>query len=125
MAARYQADWADLADWKGPDHPLDALVLVYCHLPAAVRARAYPQAATALKPGGWCIVEGFHPQQLQGYASGGPKDADMLLTLAALRADLGTLCEEVLAVEGEVVLDEGGGHQGPGYVTRWLGRWRG
>lgn len=124
VTAHYHARWADLADWKGADQPVDALVLVYCHLPSAVRQRAYALAATALRPGGWCIVEGFHPRQLDGYGSGGPKDADMLLTLDALRGDLGPLCEEIVASEGEVRLDEGSGHQGPGFVTRWLGRRR-
>lgn len=127
VAERYEARWADLADdasWSVPDQSVDALVLVYCHLPGAVRARAYPRLARALRPGGLCIVEGFHPQQLQGYASGGPRDADMLLTLAALRSELGAGCDEQQAFEGEVLLDEGAGHQGPGFVTRWVARRR-
>ena len=121
---RYRAEWADLADWKAPDQGFDALVLVYCHLPSAVRRVAYPALLGALRPGGWVIVEGFHPRQLQGYASGGPRDADLLLTLDALRADAAGRLDEVLAEELEVPLDEGSGHQGPGFVTRWVARRR-
>jgi SAM-dependent methyltransferase len=124
VAARYTAQWADLSAWAPPATRFDALVLIYCHLPGAVRRVAYPQLAGLLVPGGWCIVEGFHPRQLQGFTSGGPKDADMLLTLQALREELGQGFDEVLASEGEVVLDEGAGHQGPGVVTRWVARRR-
>lgn len=124
VSERYRAEWADLADWKAPDQGFDALVLVYCHLPSAVRRVAYPALLGALRPGGWVIVEGFHPRQLQGFTSGGPRDADMLLTLADLRAELGGLADEVVAEEAEVVLDEGDGHQGPGVATRWVARRR-
>ncbi|MBN8488743.1 MAG: class I SAM-dependent methyltransferase [Burkholderiales bacterium] len=124
VSHRYSAQWADLADWTPPRQRFDALVLVYCHLPSAVRRVAHPQLASLLSPGGWCIVEGFHPRQLQGYTSGGPRDIDMLLTLADLRAEMGDLLDETLAFEGEVALSEGSGHQGPGHVTRWVARRR-
>ncbi|MBQ0943537.1 class I SAM-dependent methyltransferase [Ideonella sp. 4Y16] len=124
VARRYEARWADLSAWTPPEQRFDALVLVYCHLPSAVRRVAHAQLAGLLSPGGWCIVEGFHPGQLQGYTSGGPKDPDMLLTLADLRAEMGDVLDEIEAFEGEVPLFEGTGHQGPGFVTRWVARRR-
>lgn len=124
VARLYTAQWADLSAWTPPEQRFDAVVLIYCHLPAAVRRVAYPQLARLLSPGGWCIVEGFHPQQLQGYSSGGPKDADMLLTLAELRAEMDGVLDEIGAFEGEVPLFEGSGHQGPAYLTRWVARRR-
>jgi SAM-dependent methyltransferase len=108
----------DLADWAPPPASADAVVLTYVHLPAALRAVAHRRLAGALRPGGWLILEAFHPLQLR-HTSGGPKDAALLYTLDLLRADFAGLREE-LAFEGEVVLDEGPGHQGMAHVVRWL-----
>lgn len=112
---------ADLADWQPAPGRADAVVLVFVHLPPALRRSAHQRLAGALAPGGWLLLEAFHPRQL-GRASGGPKDADMLVDLATLRADFAGRLDEVLGWEGEVVLDEGPGHQGAARVTRWLGR---
>ena len=109
---------ADLADWTPPAHSADALVLVYLHLPPGIRRSAHQRLMQALRPGGWLIVEVFHPQQLQ-YHSGGPKDAAMLYTLDMLRQDFAGL-KEVLAREEETQLSEGPGHQGQAFVTRWV-----
>ena len=112
---------ADLATWTPAPASFDAVVLIYVHLPAALRSAVHRTLAHALRPGGWLLLEAFHPQQLQ-YQSGGPKDAAMLYTLEQLRADLGGVLHEVLAQECTVQLDEGPGHHGPGHVVRWLGQ---
>jgi SAM-dependent methyltransferase len=112
---------ADLADWAPDPQAWDAVVLSYVHLPSAIRRSAHRRLAAGLKPGGCLILEAFHPGQL-GFDSGGPKDVDMLYTLAQLRADFDGQLEELLGWEGEIVLDEGPGHQGPARVTRWVGR---
>jgi hypothetical protein len=122
-ASRLTTLCVDLADWAPPPASFDAVVLVFCHLDSALRRRAHPRLAQGLKPGGWLILEAFHPGQL-GFDSGGPKDLDMLYTLADLRSDFDGLLDEQLGWEGEVHLDEGPGHQGPGFVTRWMGRRR-
>ena len=75
--------------------------------------------ARALRPGGWLLLEAFHPGQL-AFTSGGPKDVDMLYTLAALRQDFAGLLREELGAEVLATLDEGPGHQGPARVVRWL-----
>jgi len=76
--------------------------------------------AQGLTSGGWFVLEAFHPLQL-GYSSGGPKDVTMLYTLQMLRDDLAAAgLQEALAWEGEVMLAEGTGHQGPAYVTRYV-----
>jgi SAM-dependent methyltransferase len=113
----------DLAGWLPPQPGWDAVVLTFVHLPSAIRADAHQRLAEALVPGGWLLLEAFHPDQL-GFSSGGPKDIDMLYTLAQLRADFASCCDEVLGWEGGVQLTEGPGHQGPGRVTRWLGQRR-
>lgn len=118
---------ADLVCWSSPPAPFDAVVFIYLHLPPSVRRTIHQALWSSLRDGGLIIVEAFHPQQL-AYTSGGPKDPTMLYTLELLRADLasvqGMTFDEVVAWEGETVLDEGPGHQGPAYVTRLVARRR-
>lgn len=111
---------ADLADWQPPVGAFDALVLTYVHLPPAIRASAHQRLADALRPGGLLILEAFHPKQLER-SSGGPRQLDMLYALADLEADLAGRMQWLLHEEGETVLDEGPGHQGPAWVTRLVG----
>ena len=112
---------ADLANWTPPPASVDAVVLTFVHLPSAIRASAHRRLASALRPGGWLLLEAFHPLQL-GHRSGGPKTPDMLYTVPMLRDDFAGRLSETLAWEGEVLLDEGPGHQGLAHVTRWIGR---
>lgn len=114
---------ADLADWQPDPRAFDALVLTYVHLPPAVRRVAHRRLANALKPGGWLLLEAFHPDQLPRH-SGGPKQADMLYTLADLQTDFGELLTVELALECDALLDEGPGHQGLASVTRLVARRR-
>ena len=116
---------ADLADWTPEPARYDAVVLTYVHLPQALRPLAHQRLMASLRPGGWFILEAFHPLQL-GYHSGGPKSQDMLYSADLIRADLDSRVvpahEEIMAWEGEVLLDEGSGHQGLAYLTRYLAR---
>lgn len=114
------AKLADLEHWTPAPASFDAVVLTYVHLPASWRAQTMQRLARGLRGGGWFVLEAFHPLQL-GYSSGGPKDASMLYALQTLRGDLATAgLQEALAWEGEVMLAEGTGHQGPAYVTRYV-----
>ena len=118
---RIETEQADLADWEPRQGDFDAAVLTYLHLPPALRTSVHQRLAGALRPGGLLILEAFHPDQL-GRTSGGPKQVDMLYSLATIEADFdGSLARE-LGEEAEVLLDEGPGHHGPACVTRYLGR---
>jgi len=112
---------ADLGDWSPAPASFDAVVLVYTHLPGAIRRSAHRRLASSLRPGGWLILEAFHPAQL-AHSSGGPKDPDMLYTSAVLDAVFLGLLAPALTWEGEITLSEGPGHQGLAHVTRWVGR---
>lgn len=112
---------ADLSDWAPAPAAWDAVVLVYTHLPSAIRTGAHRRLAAGLSPGGWLILEAFHPDQRR-HTSGGPKDPEMLYTPAQLDSDFAGLLAPVLSLHGETVLDEGPGHQGLAHVTRWVGR---
>lgn len=111
----------DLADWAPAPSSFDAVVLIYVHLPEAIRQQAHRRLARALRPGGHLILESFHPDQL-AHTSGGPKDVTMLYTPALLAADFAGVLETAMAWDGETVLSEGPGHQGLAHVTRWIGR---
>ena len=111
----------DLTDWAPEASTLDAVVLIYTHLPGAIRQLAHRRLARGLRPGGWLVLEAFHPAQLT-YASGGPKDADMLYTPEQLDADFAGLLTSVESWHGETRLAEGPGHQGIAHVTRWVGQ---
>ena len=74
----------------------------------------------ALKPGGMLILEAYTPDQLR-HGTGGPKDLDLLPTLAMLRTELQGLVLDV-AVERERVVHEGKGHDGVSAVVQLVGR---
>lgn len=101
------------------------IVNIFCHLPSGDRQALYAKIRQALKPGGVFLTELFTPRQLD-YASGGPKDPDMLVEPAELIAAFASSPEagfEILMAEEEVVtLDEGPFHQGPGAVVRFIAR---
>lgn len=112
---------ADLAEWRPEPASFDAVACIYLHLQPALRTAVHRRLVQTLRPGGLLILEAFHPDQLP-LASGGPKNLDMLYTLALLRQDFDAGMQELLAQETETVLDEGSGHHGRAEVTRWVGR---
>lgn len=111
----------DLAHWQPKEASFDALVLIFTHLPATLRQAAHRRLAHGLRTGAWVVLEAFHPAQLE-HTSGGPKDAGMLCTPEQLSADFHDLVHPVLTWQGEIMLDEGTGHQGLAHVTRWVGQ---
>lgn len=112
---------ADLSTWAPEPASVDAVVLVYLHLPPSLRADVHAKLAQALRPGAWWIMEAFHPQQLQ-HSSGGPKDEAMLYTPEMISADLAPWLRPQEAITVSTTLDEGPGHQGLAQVTRWVGQ---
>lgn len=114
----------DLETWTPEAGAFDAVVSIYLHLPAPLRQRVHRALAAAVAPGGWFLLEAFHPRQrLEGHTSGGPRDIALLYTLEMLRADIADAgLTEVVGWEGETTLDEGEGHRGQAVVTRLLAR---
>jgi SAM-dependent methyltransferase len=111
---------ADLAEWRPEPASADGVVLTFVHLPSSVRRAVHRGLAEALVPGGWLILEAFDRTQL-GRPSGGPKSPDMLYPLETVRADFDGLMREEFAWSGELMLDEGPGHQGVANVVRYIG----
>lgn len=107
---------ADLTEWQAPAQACDALVLVFVHLPPAIRTQVHQRLLKALKPGALVLIEAFTPQQLQ-LRSGGPKDIATLYNLDLLRAEFATDTHELQGLECHTQLDEGPEHQGNAHVV--------
>ena len=112
---------ADLLTWDWPVGAFDAVVSVFLHFSPDERKVAHARIQAALVLGGWLIIEQFHPNQLNGYTSGGPKAVDMLTTMGDLADDFNAIDWWLLA-EGTTRLEEGPGHSGLGYVSHGVGR---
>ncbi|HQT42957.1 MAG TPA: class I SAM-dependent methyltransferase [Halothiobacillus sp.] len=110
---------ADLLTWDWPVATFDAVVSVFLHFMPADRRMIHAKMQAALVPGGWLIIELFHPNQL-AYTSGGPKNREMLNTSAELAGDFDAL-DWWLIAEGETRLEEGPGHAGMGFVSHAVG----
>lgn len=111
---------ADLATFDFGFARWSAVVSIFCHLPSALRRAVYARIPSSLRPGGVVLLESYTPAQL-GRGTGGPPDRDMLVDLAALRADFAGLA--VLhgqELERDVI--EGKGHRGRSAVVQFLAR---
>lgn len=111
---------ADLAQYDLGKEAWAGIVSTFAHLPPALRHQVHRSAVQALRPGGVLILEAYHPRQLE-FGTGGPKSAEMLMTLEALKEELAGL-EFVLAREGERLIREGQYHNGMSAVVQVLAR---
>lgn len=111
---------ADLADFDPGPGPWSGIISIFCHVPSALRRRLYPRCAEVLAPGGVLILESYTPDQL-AHGTGGPKEPDLLCTLAELRGLLPGLDLEV-GRETVREIHEGPYHHGPGAVVQVVAR---
>lgn len=107
---------ADLNDFDMGEQQWDAIVAIFCHLPPTLRQKVHSNICKALKPGGYYIKEGYTKHQLK-YNTGGPKDPELLLSLAELQQELDGL-KWIQACETEREIIEGTGHTGIGCVVQ-------
>jgi SAM-dependent methyltransferase len=80
---------ADVTTYQ-PLADFDLVVVMYLHLPAAARTRAFVRAAAAVQRGGTLLVVGHDITNLTD-GVGGPQDADLLYGPADVAADLAGL----------------------------------
>jgi Cyclopropane fatty acid synthase and related methyltransferases len=107
---------ADLADYEIAPEAWDGVVSIFCHLPPELRRSVHQRVVAGLKPGGAFVLEAYTPDQLR-YGTGGPPTADLMPTLAELRAELAGLAFEH-AAETERAVVEGAGHTGLAAVVQ-------
>jgi SAM-dependent methyltransferase len=111
---------ADLASWDLGEGAWDAIVSVWCHVPPPVRARLHAAVVRALAPGGVLVLEAYTPDNV-GRGTGGPQDAGMCMTPAALRDELaGLTFDRCEALERDV--REGKYHAGRSAVVQVIAR---
>lgn len=125
LAARRGVDLhlvqADVHAWDYPPAAFDLVVDIFSQFSApADRERKWTQMASAVRPGGHLILQGYTPDQLR-HGTGGPRDPTHLYTEALLRSAFPGW--EILHLQAtETVLDEGPGHSGPSAVIGLVAR---
>jgi SAM-dependent methyltransferase len=104
-------DVADCDAWHWPTAEYDYVVAIFVQFadPTA-RARLFANMVASLKPGGYLLLQGYTPKQLD-YKTGGPGVLEHLYTPELLRAELpGLRIVELRDYEEE--LAEGARHNG-------------
>ena len=110
---------ADLAAFAIEPVTWAGIVSIFCHLPRRIRRPLYAAVVQGLRPGGVFVLEAYTPKQLSR-GTGGPKDPDMLPTLADLTEELAGL-EFVHAGELDREVREGAYHTGVASVVQIIG----
>lgn len=110
----------DLAEFSPAPESFDGVISIFAHLPSSIRYRLYPLLIASLKPGGIFLMESYSLDQL-GRETGGPKDADMLMSMDKIRTEFDGL-EVVLLQEIERDVVEGTHHTGMASVVQFIGR---
>ena len=111
---------ADLSEFDLGNQKWDAIISIYCHLPAKIRKQLFKKIESGLKSNGCFLLEGYTPKQLD-YKTGGPPNADMMLDKAILDHELPNLRFELLQeIEREVI--EGTKHTGLAHVVQAVAR---
>lgn len=111
---------ADLADWRIEQGAWAGIVSIWCHLPPGLRRAVHVAVVQGLRPGGVFVLEAYTPAQL-AFGTGGPREAQLLMTLGTLREELAGL-EFVVAREVEREVHEGAFHNGRSAVVQLVAR---
>ena len=111
---------ADLASYEPAADRYGTVISISAHLPSAIRNRLYPLIERALKPGGVLLLESYSVKQL-ARDTGGPRDADLLMTTEKIRREFPNL-EPVLLREVDREVVEGTHHTGLASVIQFIGR---
>jgi len=76
----------DLLDWNWPTNTYDAVACLHLYFMPEDRARMHQAMLDSLKPGGFVILEVFHPDNV-GRDCGGPKLRELCYTADDLESD--------------------------------------
>ncbi len=117
-----QTEVADLSNFEPEKNSYGSVISISAHLPSVIRNKLYPLVELCLKPNGILLLEAYSENQL-ARNTGGPKDADMLMTVAKLEQEFPNL-EPILIRELEREVSEGEGHAGLASVVQFIARKR-
>lgn len=107
---------ADLGSFDLGTAKWDAIVSVFAHMPAKVRAPLHTRVVDALKPGGLFILEAYQPDQAER-DTGGPSQRSFLASADQLVAELDGL-QFTDRTETERPVVEGPAHSGLALVVQ-------
>jgi 2-polyprenyl-3-methyl-5-hydroxy-6-metoxy-1,4-benzoquinol methylase len=112
---------AGVYEWAWPEAAFDVVAAIFVQFAdPAMRAFMFERIVRALKPGGWLLLEGYTPKQLE-YRTGGPPHVENLYTPEMLREAFAALeIVELRAYDTE--LGEGTQHCGPSAVIDLVAR---
>jgi SAM-dependent methyltransferase len=111
---------ADVSTYPIGPQAWPAIVSIWFHLPSRLRRPVHRAIVAGLAPRGVLVLEAYTPDQLER-ATGGPPEADRLMTLAGLREELAGL-EFEIGREVEREVHEGRLHDGRSAVVQVLAR---
>lgn len=101
----------DAVSWDYPANAYDYVVGIFIQFATPEqRSVMFEGMKRALKPGGYLLLQGYTPKQLE-YRTGGPSALENLYTEKMLRDAFGDLEISELR-EYEDILEEGAGHRG-------------
>ncbi|MCA8985793.1 MAG: class I SAM-dependent methyltransferase [Planctomycetaceae bacterium] len=111
---------ADLATYNpAPNHYM-SVISISAHLPSNIRNRLYPLVERCLMPNGLLLLEAYSENQLRRN-TGGPNDADMLMTVSKIEREFPNL-EPLMLHEIQREVSEGKHHTGMASVVQFIGR---
>jgi hypothetical protein len=100
----------DVFAWRWPKNAFDVVAAIFIFASPAERPAFFANLKGALKPGGLLVMQGYRPEQLK-YRTGGPPDAERLLTRAILEQGFGGMAELDIR-EHDSMISEGTAHVG-------------
>lgn len=102
---------ANVLDWDFGEERYDLVAAIFIQFAGpAERARIFSAIERALEPGGWLVLQGYTPKQLE-YRTGGPSSVENLYTEELLRTAFPSLEITHLRAHEETI-EEGAGHKG-------------
>jgi SAM-dependent methyltransferase len=121
VTVNYSVADGDQWDWPEAAYELVAAIFIQFADPA-LRERLFARMVRALRPGGWLVLQGYTPRQLD-YKTGGPPILSHLYTEAMLRSAFAGL--EIIELRSyEADLTEGSQHRGRSALVGMLARKR-
>jgi SAM-dependent methyltransferase len=112
---------ADVRSWDWAPAAFDLVCCVFIQFAApGDRARLFEGLKTTLRPGGWLLMQGYTPKQVE-FGTGGPPDVAHMYTPSLLEEAFADL-EIVLLREHEAILAEGTKHVGQSALVDLVAR---
>ncbi len=112
---------ADVLNWDWPVNTYDIVAAIFIQFASpAERSLLFQHMQRALKPGGFLIMQGYTPKQVD-YKTGGPPLAENMYTVELLRSAFADM-EIIHLAEHEAFIAEGTKHFGMSALIDFVGR---